>query len=212
MIVRSCYRLIVAIPRGDCSFAEDPTLRAMEARILFEREADPHVLACEVVNGHGDDCDVLRMGCFSAVLRGAEPCEHVLLSDGLHNLRLEVRHGSLLAGPARLRFLLDGLNRIDPPLLTLRRLVAFHRLGRMPRQLFPREPRIDRAILVLRAWDARAAGASRREIAALLLGAQGKEDWNGASDYLHSRVKRMLRTASSMARGGWRALLRPDKG
>ena len=35
--------------------------------------ADSHVLPCEAIAGAGDDRDVLRLGCFSAVLRGDGP-------------------------------------------------------------------------------------------------------------------------------------------
>lgn len=197
------------ILRGGCSFAEDPALPATQARILFARGTDPYVLPCEAVPSVADDRDLLRSGCFSAVLLGADPTEQVLFSDGLHNLRLEIQSGSLLAGPVQLRFRLEGLGGIDAPLLTLRRLVALHRLGRMPRQLFPRDRRIDRGILTLRAFDAWSAGATRREIAAALFGKDAVErDWGGPSDHLHSRVKRLLRAARMMVRGDWRRLLR----
>ncbi|WP_051683149.1 DNA -binding domain-containing protein [Sphingomonas sp. UNC305MFCol5.2] len=162
--------------------------------------------------GATDDRDLMRMGCFSAVLLGEDPGEQLLLSDGLHNLRLEIRQGTLLAGPVRLRIRFEGLTALDAPLLTLRRLVAFHRLGRMPRQLFPRDPRVDRAILTLRAWDAHCAGAGQREIAALLLGSpRADSDWQGPSDYLRSRVKRLLRAARATVRGNWRRLLRDPR-
>jgi len=212
-IARSCCPLVAAIPCEGSSFAEDPALAATEARILFARGADPHVLPCEAVMGARGDGDVLHMGCFSAVLQGEDPGEQVLLSDGLHNLRLEIRHGSLLAGPVQLQFRLEGLSAIDPLLLTLRRLAAFHRLGRMPRQLYPPDPRIGRAILTLRAWDAHNAGASQREIAAMLFGgARTAADWQGSSDYLHSQVKRLVRKGRAMVRGDWRRLLRGTRG
>lgn len=210
---RSCCLPVAAIPCGGFSFAEDPALPATEARILFARAADPHVLPCEAVTGAARDGDVLRMGCFSAVLLGEDPGEQILLSDGLHNLRLEIRHGSLLAGPVQLRFHLQGLSAIDPPLLALRRLAAFHRLGRMPGQLYPPDPRIGRAILALRAWDAHSAGASQREIAAMLFGgSRAAADWQGPSDYLHSQVKRLLRKGRAMVRGDWRRFLRGARG
>lgn len=97
------------IYRGGCSFAEDPALPATEARILFARGTDPNVLPCEAVPGVADERDLLRTGCFSAVLLGEDPAEQVLFSDGLHNLRLEVQSGTLLAGPVRLRFRFDGM-------------------------------------------------------------------------------------------------------
>ncbi|HVJ00934.1 MAG TPA: DUF2285 domain-containing protein [Sphingomonas sp.] len=206
---RSSSRRFPQIRREVCSFAEDSSLPATEARIFFERSADPFVLPCDAVDGAEGGSDLLETGCFSALLRGADHCEQVLFTDGLRNLRLELRHGTLRAGPVRLCFRLEGPAGIDAPLLALRRLAAFHRLGRMPRLLYPRHPRVERAILTLRAWDASNAGASQREIAMLLFGAAcaGRE-WNAPSDYLHSRIKRMLRAARSLVAGDWRQLLR----
>lgn len=206
---RSFFRRRRRIPHEGCSFAEDPALSAREARIFFERRTDPHVLPCEAVPGAIGERDLLRTGCFSAMLLGEDPAEQVLFSDGLHNLRLEVQRGTLRAGPVQLRFRFEGLIGVEAPLLTFRRLVAFHRLGRMPRQLYPRDPRIERSILSLRAWDAHCAGASQREIAAALFGkADSDRAWDGPSDYLHSRVKRLLHAARGMVRGDWRRLLR----
>jgi hypothetical protein len=63
--------------------------------------------------------------------------------------------------------------------------------------------------MMLRVHDALAAGASQREIASVLFGAERVEaDWLGTSESLRSRVKRLVRDARAMARGGYRSLLR----
>lgn len=200
---------MTATPDEGCSFAEDPNRAAPDARILFEASTDPSVLACEASAGEATDPDLLETGCFSTLLSGRGGGEQLLLSDGLHNLRLEIRHGSLLNGPVRLHFKFDGLAAIDSPLLTLRRLVALQRLRRMPLQLYRPDPGARRAIVMMRAWDAHAAGASQREIAALLFGTRNAEsEWRAASDYLRSRVRRLVANARGMVRGDWRALLK----
>jgi len=201
-----------ATPSEASSFAEDPARAAHEARIFFAPSIDPYVLACDIGSAPAS-VDLLRVGSFSAVLRGDEPGEQVLLTDGLHNLRLEVHGGSLVNGPVSLRVRFEGVVGIDAPLLTLRRLVAFHRLGRMPLKLFPPEAHVTRSITLVRAWDAHIAGATQREIAELLLGAsRARADWSGSSDYLRSKVKRLLRTGRAMVHGDWRKLLRPPLG
>lgn len=206
---RPFFRLRTGILHEGYFFAEDAALPANQARIFFERRTDPHVLRCEAVPRTTDDGDLIRMGSFSAILSGEDPAEQVLFSDGLHNIRLEVQRGTVLAGPVQLHFRFEGLEEVYAPLLTLRRLIAFHRLGRMPRQLYPRDRRIDRSILTLRAWDAHRAGASQREIAAALFGrADSDSAWNGPSDYLRSRVRRLLRAACGMVEGDWRRLFR----
>ncbi|WP_281270526.1 DNA -binding domain-containing protein [Aurantiacibacter xanthus] len=94
--------------------------------------------------------------------------------------------------------------------MTLRRLAAFERLGRMPRHLFPAERCADRWTLALRARDAKAHGASQREVAEVLFGAGSvRRDWDAASDHLRSRIRRLLRLGIGMTAGGWRTLLAP---
>ena len=75
--------------------------------------------------------------------------------------------------------------------------------------MFPPDPRIPRWLALLRVHDARAAGASHREIAAALFGRAGVEpDWSGTGDSLRSGVRRLARDAAAMARGGYHGLLR----
>jgi hypothetical protein len=187
---------------------EDPATPAWCARIFFDAATDPSVLACDVEGDDPTGFDFVRVGCFSAVLRGVDPLEHVLLSDGLHRLRLDVRGGTVTRGPVCLRFIFDGLRSIDAPLLTLQRLVAFDRRGVMPLGLFAAERRAPRWIAALRADDARRAGASQRDVAEILFGAERlREDWSGSSDYLRSQVRRLLRFGARMRGGGWRELL-----
>lgn len=142
------------------------------------------------------------------MLRGDDPVEHVLLSDGLHRLRLDVRGGTVTRGPVCLRFVFEGLREIDAPLLTLQRLVAVGRRGVMPLGLFSAERRAQRWIAALRAGDIVRAGGSQREVAETLFGAERvRADWAGSSDYLRSQVRRMLAFGTRMRGGGWRAFL-----
>ncbi len=208
--VRACCRGGRRTPCGACCFAEDPTLSARDAAILFEARIDSSVLGCNVIDGDPEGFDLMEVGCFSALLRDDAAREHVVLGDGLRRLRLDVAGGSLLAGPVRLRFRLEGLHAIEAPLLTLRRLAGLDRLGRMPHQLYPVERRASRWIQALRAVDAEARGASQREIAEALVGsARIRSDWNAGSDYLRSQVRRLLGLGRRMVRGDWRDLLRP---
>ncbi|MEP9360034.1 DUF2285 domain-containing protein [Sphingomonas sp. KR3-1] len=131
-----------------------------------------------------------------------------MLTDGLHQLRLDVRGGTLTRGPVRLHFEFEGLAEIDAALLTLRRLVAVDRRGKIPLGLFAKEPRAGRWIAAARALDAREAGASQRDVAETLFGGERvRADWAGSSDYLRSQVRRMLAFGTRMRSSGWRALL-----
>ena len=143
------------------------------------------------------------------VLRTGNGVEHVLLGDGIHRIQLQVRKRSLLEGPSGLRYDLADFEGVEPKLMTLQRLIALRRLGRFPRSLFPPEHRAPRWAAALRAFDAIRAGASPREIAAALFGADAaRRDWDGASDYLRSRVRRAIAAGERLVNGGHLDLLR----
>ena len=181
---------------------------AWRARIFFDAATDPSVLACDVAGEDPLGFDVATVGCFSAVLRGHHPLEHVLLNDGLRRVRLDIRGGTVTRGPVLLRFTFEGLRTIHSPLLTLRRLAAFDRLGVMPLKFFATDRGAERRIAALRADDARRSGGSQREVAETLFGVERvREDWSGPSDYLRSQVRRLLRFGDRMRSGGWRDLL-----
>lgn len=162
-----------------------------------------------VRRGDGDAFDLYQFGRLATVLRCPDGHEHLLLSDGVHHLQVEVTAGSLLDGPVRFRYELSGFKHIETKTLTLRRLLLLRRLGRFPRGLFPPERRARRWAMALQAFDAIQAGASHRDIAAVLFGEKVvKEDWCGRSDYLRLRVQRLVRTADKLVNGGYRELLR----
>lgn len=70
---------------------------------------------------------------------------------------------------------------------------------------FPQQTR-DRHILMLRAFDGRAAGASYRKLAEVLLGFEGrKTDWE--NDPRKNQVRRLVGDGRYYVRGGYRDLL-----
>lgn len=197
---------------GDCTFAEAPIHPITDARIFWRADWDASVLAVEtlpVPRGDDDAFDIHRFDRFATVLRCCDGHEHLLLSDGLHHLQMEVTAGSLLDGPVRFRYELSGFKHVEAKTLTLRRLLLLRRLGRFSRGLFPLERRAPRWTMALRAYDAVQAGASHRDIAAALFGEKAvQEDWHGRSDYLRLRVQRLVRMAVKLVNGGYRNLLR----
>ncbi|WP_394804813.1 DNA -binding domain-containing protein [Sphingomonas agrestis] len=108
----------------------------------------------------------------------------------------------------RLRYALEGFDDLERKLLTLRRLAALWRLGRMPARLFPRDLRAPRWIEMLRTLDAMRSGASQREIAeALFEPGRVARDWRAGSDYLRMRIQRLVRASDRMARRDYRRLI-----
>ncbi|HEY0630114.1 MAG TPA: DUF2285 domain-containing protein [Sphingomicrobium sp.] len=193
---------------GLCRF-EDPYRRVPAARPLWRTEVHPFVLGVEARPGKGaDDFDLERVAAGSILVRGAGDREHLMISDGLHAVRIDVLAGSLARGPVELSYRLAGLASAERPLLTLRRLLALWRTGRFCRSVHAAEAKAGRWVLMLRAHDAVADGAGQREIAAELLGGRVvPKRWRVEESSVRSWVQRLVRSARSAADGGYRKLL-----
>jgi hypothetical protein len=181
------------------------------ATLFWRRDTNPAVLSVEACRP-ADRCDTFDIRhCRQnvTILRLDNGIEQVLVGSGERHIQLEVRGQSLLDGPVELRYDLHGFDQIEPKLLTVHRLVALRRLGRFPRSLFPPERRAPRWRIALQALDASRAGMPPREIAVALFGDRiARRDWDGASDYLRSRVRRAIALGEQLAGGGYLGLLR----
>lgn len=135
--------------------------------------------------------------------------EHAVLSDGWHHIRVDLDAGTLSgSAPVVLIYRLRGVASAMSRVLPLRRLLHLCRRRGFAASLFPAERGMDRSVMLLRVHDALAAGASQREIACVLFGEERvAREWSSASDSLRSRMRRLIRDAAFMARGGYRSLL-----
>jgi hypothetical protein len=180
------------------------------ARPLWTKEHCSQVLqaSADQEGPEADRLDLRRFKELATVYRSASEIEHLLLSDGRRSIRIDIVRGSLEAGPARLRYRLTGFAAVEAPLLVLRRLVALRRNGRFSPPLHPREARAARWVLVLRAHDALAAGATQRDIAARMLSGEAEDPrWRLASPTVRSRAQRLVRAARETAGEGYRRFL-----
>jgi hypothetical protein len=188
---------------------EAPHRAVPDARPMWRSDVHPYVLAV-AAKGPAEAADVFDLHLLRAaatIVRDRRG-EHLLLSDGLRGIRLDGPAGALTGEGVSLRYRLEGLASVERPLLTLRRLLAFHRTERFSRTLHPNEPRARRWILMLRAWDAKCAGASQREIASVLLSRLVESPrWRIDEPSLRSQAQRLVRSARLFANGGYRALL-----
>jgi len=190
---------------------ESPDMSAPDARPVWRADIHPYVLKVRADRPleRADSLELARLGVSSTIVASSDGHEHVLISDGLRAIRIDVLAGSLNAGPVCLRYLLGGFASAERPLLTLRRLLDLRRRGRFSTVLHPVEARVHRFVLMLRAHDAIQSGATQREIAAELLSADAREDrWRVSVPTLRSRVQRLARGARAMAAGGYRSLLK----
>lgn len=189
---------------------EPPGRAAPAARPLWMADVHPPVLtaAAEPPVLAADSFNLARLGPLVSTVDVASGPEHLLISDGLRAIRIDVVAGSVREGPVQLRFLIAGLKSAERPLLTLRRLLALCRSARFSPALHPPDRRAGRFVLMLRARDALAGGATQREIAATLLSAEATtERWRVSAPTLRARAQRLVRAARSMAAGGYRSLL-----
>ena len=144
------------------------------------------------------------------VMTGIQGAEHIVLSDGYQHLRLDVLDGRIADQEAVvLHIAFEGLDMARAGVPSLQRLLSLIAHRRFLRSLYPRDPAVTRGLEVLRVHDALAQGATQREIAGVLFGQErvGAE-WNGLSDALRSRVRRLVREARAMAGGRYRSLMR----
>lgn len=198
---------------GGSTFAEDPQIAAPDARLLWLAEFDPTTLSVTAVPGDPTDpdrIDVALLAPWLSLVTDLTGREHAVLSDGRHHLRVDIDSGSLASGGAVvLHYHIQGVASAEPKLLSLRRLIDLCKHRRFAAHLFPADPRIDRWLLALRVSDALSAGASHRDIANELYGADRVgSGWHGEAESLRLRVRRLARDARILAGGGYRALMR----
>lgn len=189
---------------------EPPAATIPEARPIWRADVHPYVLGVEASSADGGDLfDFDRFSPIATLITAAGDREHLLISDGLRTIRIDVLAGSIAAGPAELRYRLGGLASAERPVLTLRRLLGLWRTGGFCRSLHHDESRAKRWLLMLRTHDARSAGADQREMASVLLSAEAGEPlWRSRSPSLRSQVQRLVREARRTASGGYLNLLR----
>lgn len=190
---------------------EPPRLASPAARPIWTRDIHPFVLeaAAEEARDPDDRFDLAHFSPFATLARGPSCCLHLLLSDGLRAIRVDILEGSIEDGPVQLRFRIGGITSAKRPLLSLRRLLSLVRRGTFSPGLHPAETRAGRHILMLRAHDALISGATQREIAAELIGKEVRESrWRVNTPTQRSRTQRLVRAAGEMAGGSYRSLLR----
>lgn len=189
---------------------EAPDLAAPEARPVWSAVDYPYVLNAEAISSImvAEPFDIERLRGISTIVHARNGREHLLLSDGLRAIRVDIVSGRVTAGRVQLRYRLAGFGSAAKPLLVLRRLLALVERGRFSQILHPRQPKARRWVLALRVHDALRAGASQREIAAgLLSDAAGEARWRVHAPSLRSQVQRLVRTARAFTDGGYRTLL-----
>lgn len=193
------------------TFFEAPETASPSARLLWHACLDPGVLMAEaspVLLDNPDAFELAHFEVFAVVAKSNSGIEHVALSDGCRRIRIDVISGTLLEGPVLLKHQLAGLTGLSPKILALRRLIALTKTRRFGPSLFPTARQTARIVDALQVFDGLSAGASHHDIAVALYGDDRvAAEWNGKSDSMRSRVRRLVGLANDLAAGGWQRLL-----
>ncbi|WP_448659181.1 DNA -binding domain-containing protein [Sphingomonas sp. CJ99] len=190
-----------------CLTLPDPCLGWQDASILWSSELDSTVLplaALPMSASIGLGFDLAAWPGRAAISRGPD-AEHVRLDDDAGTIRMDLVTGTLLGGPVRLVLDPAALRTAAPIAGPLGRLLGTNCIPipstsvRLTRQQHRRQ------VQALQVHDARALGASIRDIGILLFGEDRVQaDW--ASEALKSNCRRLIALAKAMATGGHRAL------
>jgi hypothetical protein len=214
------YRLAAASPSPTAAEAwglhrlVDPALAAPEARPMWTAQATRHVVRCHALADcrDGEALDFAKLAGLATVECGTRG-EHLLISNGIRAVRLDVMSGTVMRGPVMLRYEISGITSAGAQLFALRRFLAVVKSGSFSAMLHRPERRAWRWIRELRAFDALAKGATQREIATGLIACQsGEAGWRVQSPSLRLQSQRLVRRARYMAGEGYRDLLQPATG
>ncbi|MGF7148939.1 hypothetical protein FHS96_002581 [Sphingomonas zeicaulis] len=194
--------------RGGFTFAEAPERDARSARLLWSRAVDPTVITATQVVGSAEAIDPAAIdGCGYGVI--STSIMPIAIVQKHRRLRIDLDGRCWPRGPIGIGLRVSGLGGLGSVLPALDQLDALWRRGRFRAAFFLKEQRMPRWCRLLRVHDARASGASHRDIAIALFGPRMVRDsWGEGSDFLKSRVRRLVHDARQMAAGGWRLL--PD--
>jgi Uncharacterized conserved protein (DUF2285) len=156
------------------------------------------------------DINLSQLTTVRRVFVDAAGTEHIVLQAGYHTITLRNQGASVIDQPANLTFLIHGLSRVAvaPRLLRLARSMLDPASHAKLEQTGPAPwyPKLREALI---AFDGSRAGASQREIAAVLHGPNSAEDaWRTGDFSLKQRVHRAIAKGRALSAGGYVALLR----
>jgi hypothetical protein len=164
---------------------------------MWSAAVDPRVIAVRALKPTNGPCRLFIGQAVDVRMVRDASCEHLVIEHGCEVVRLDVIHGTVTGGPVSLRFDLADDDRLDMQLSAIRSL-------RQPALVRRSHVRLARRLLALQAVDARDAGASLREVAAMMLGPGA---WPGDGEHRKSLVRRMIATGDRMICAGPRTIL-----
>lgn len=182
-------------PNGGFTFPEDPGADYIRAAPMWRADADPRVLSvvAEATTALGG----VNIQQFNPRILPHAGGDHVRFAVHGEIFGLDVVSGSIMSGPVRLTYLLARDQRMAVQMDCIQRLereFAGASCGPVRKQL-----QISRSVVALRARDARADGASLREIGFILL---GPGEWPGPGECRKSAIRRLVAMGENLVRKG----------
>jgi hypothetical protein len=140
-----------------------------------------------------DAFDLFAQRVPATILRCGTQPEEVRLGMGGRAIRLTIASGSVLRGPVHLSFQLSGTRWLMNQLHALRALDCLMRHGDIPPPPVYSRQNQRRMGMILQTMDGLARGFSQRDIASAVFGEKiVQSDWGKPSDFLKSRVRRLI--------------------
>jgi hypothetical protein len=186
---------------GACIPFVDPALPAPEAPLCW--------LTCPVVDAVAEppgaaatpEISIAELSSAGHVILGPAGEEYVLLRDSSEALTLRVHGSRASMGPVSARFVVEASAQAGRALAAVQRATDLffrprHRSNRSRERLLARDALI--------ALDAEAAGASLRETAELIHGAEFvRREWPGKGEWLKGRIRRARAKGEELRDGGY---------
>lgn len=156
--------------------------------------------------------DLLAQRVPATILRCGDNAEELRLASARCAIRLSIISGTLLRGSVRLSFHLSA-TCLPTRLRALRAFYDLMRHGLIPLQQAASGQGTRRMAMVLATMDGLARGWSQRDIAIALFGERiVASDWGGSSDFLKSRVRRLIAQVAHLSRESHLSLLQESPG
>lgn len=181
---------------------EDPR-RSRDARPLWLPSHDQSVLRAKPISPSPERGIFALQKLQDLVTVGVADHEcRILLCHRLRTVRVDVEGHEILASQVSLQFQICGFEAARPPVRTWERLTRLMRAQSLP-PLWPSAVTARRRqILLLRTFDALAAGASQRQIAAELIRPDAAVTrWRSVNPSLRSQAQRLVKGARAYAQG-----------
>jgi hypothetical protein len=190
---------------------EDPRLDARAATVFWDPKACPAVLPALALPDEGGDCvDLLPANHAYRVAVYDQPYEgrqQILFADQGRFLQLDVRGTPILQAGRLLPDLLSSAENITARADAARQLADLVKHRALRPQLHPPAKQGLRLSIVLQALDGELAGASHRDIAIALFGAEkARAGWRSRS--MRDKVANAIKYGVFLMNGGYRKYLR----